>query len=290
MKKLIFSTLASTAAYVAVSVATVLTVSVVLTPKAWAQYAAGLSPTNVGMPTTNLVAVGQGIAAPNVTSLVNMGYGYLGAENPAGVMYQQELRLSVEYAKDGSSDTGFEAGDSNDNFGIAAGAHDPTCSGCYSTTAGILGASVDDMMDIGLRYSVSNKVPTYGAGLIFNPNGENRLGVDAEYVDPSGSTTQTLNYGAGYAYVDNDNTVSLESSFQQTQGTGGSTNKVDKVSLGYERREGSLEASMTYEDDVNASPSADDFYMGAGFSGDTLHLSVYSNYDLNMMVVLSAFF
>src|SRR5512135_2240588 len=90
------------------------------------------------MPQQYLVATGQGIAVPNVSSLINLGRGFLAVENPAGVMYQGGFRGSAEAIKDGTTNTGFEAGYSGRSYGIAAG---NLSTGNGNQVAGDLGAA-----------------------------------------------------------------------------------------------------------------------------------------------------
>ncbi|MGZ3721383.1 MAG: hypothetical protein ACXVA9_00550, partial [Bdellovibrionales bacterium] len=102
----------------------------------------------------NRLAVGQGIASPNVTSLVNFGRGFT-VENPAGVMYQDGFRVSLQAARKVDTDIGYEGGYSGKDYGMAVGMMQPGCAGCKSTTAGILGANLGKNVALGLRYQTA---------------------------------------------------------------------------------------------------------------------------------------
>ncbi|HEX4923235.1 MAG TPA: hypothetical protein VFV50_04085, partial [Bdellovibrionales bacterium] len=81
------------------------------------------TPASAVAPDEHRLATGQGIAAPSVSNLVNVSRGYT-SENPAGVIYQQGFRASLQASKNGDSDLGLEAGYSNDSLGFAAGTFD----------------------------------------------------------------------------------------------------------------------------------------------------------------------
>ena len=249
---------------------------------------------NAIAPLENRLATGQGVAAPSMDTLVNLSRGFT-SENAAGVMYQDGFRVVAQYAKNGVSDTGFEAGYSGKTFGIAAGMFKPGCDDCKATNSGILGANVTKDIAIGARYSVVDKTPTMGLGLLFNTLGTHRVGINGEQTNPEGELNNTTSYGAGYAYVSKENTIALEVSKRKYENTATeeASGKIMIGSLSYQRRVGDLAASLSYErrmDDDAVEDNPDTFWMGAGFNSNAIHLGVYVAYHLEMLAVLSGFF
>lgn len=233
-----------------------------------------------GLP-ENLVAVGQGVASPSTTSLVNIGRGLVGFENPGGLMYTKGFRVAVEATKDpAGSNTGFEGSYAGANYGLAVG-NWKSCTDCVAATALILGGAFK-YANVGLRYQKIDTTPTYGLGVVFNAAGKHRFGIHVEDEVPVVQDNSVLKTGVGYSYVGNDDTINIEMTQSKTQ-----TTSTTKNSIGYKRKVSSLEVSMTYE---MGEGGADLFWMGAGFKGQTFHLAIYSAYNTQMLAVLSAFF
>jgi hypothetical protein len=234
------------------------------------------------MPENNLTAIGQGVASPSTTSLVNIGRGLVGVENPAGLMYISGFRLSAEVAKDTVSGSGFEGSYSSKNYGLALGTYNPGCDGCIAHNAAILGAAFK-YANVGLRYQLVDKIPTYGLGLIFNPTGKHRFGAHVEDENPDVKDSSIMKTGFGYSYVDNEDTINIDVTQSKTSTTSTSMN-----SIGYKKKVSYLEVSMTYE--MGSAGGTDKFWMGAGFKGRTFNLAIYSQYASQLLLVLSAFF
>jgi hypothetical protein len=240
-------------------------------------------------PEENRLATGQGIAAPNVGTLVNLSRGFT-VENPAGVMYQDGFRASAQMAKNLDTDTGVEGGYSGKEYGFAAGMFKPGCSGCKPTTAGILGMNFAKSAALGLRYQTSNNIPTYSAGVLFNPSGTHRFGVNVDYMLPPSPAYSTTSVGAGYAYVSKSWTIALEASKQQFQDPTATTGKIVTASLGVQKRVDSLMASLAYESRMNDTNKPTDLmWIGAGFDSTDWNLAFYVNYRQEMMAVLSGY-
>lgn len=231
----------------------------------------------------DLLAVGQGVASPSTTSLVNVGRGLVGFENPSGLMYTKGFRVAVEATKDPASgtSTGFEGSYAGPNYGLAVGNYKSACDGCVANTAFILGAAFK-YADIGLRYQKTDTTPTYGLGFLFNAAGKHRFGLHVEDEIPVAPNTSTLKTGVGYSYVNNDDTINVEMTQSKTQ-----TTSTTKNSIGYKKKVSNVDISMTYE---MGEGGQDLFWMGVGFRGQTFHLAIYSAYNTQLMAVLSAFF
>jgi hypothetical protein len=238
----------------------------------------------------NRLSTGQGIAVPSMGNLVNLSRGYT-SENAAGVMYQDGLRVSLQYAKNGVSDTGLELGYSGDTLGIAVGTWRRGCTNCEAENAVVVGAALGKSVALGLRYEAVTNLPTYGVGLIFGTDGTHRFGLNADVNDPTGSNNNTTNYGAGYGYVTKEHTIALELSKQDYEDPAATDPTVSLLSVSFQKRVGVLSASMSYEKLLNdPSDNNDDFWMGAGFNSTNWHLAIYADYHSEMMAVLSGYY
>ncbi len=234
----------------------------------------------------NLIAIGQGVSSPNVTSLINLSRGYA-PENPAGVMYQGGFRGSLQYIKNGDTDLGFEAGYSGKEWGMAAGLLQPGCDGCEDVAAGALGFSMGEKIWVGLRYEDEQ---TYAAGFLFNPEGKHRLGLVGEMIDLEGPNNNRNNYGIGYSYVNKKNTFAVDYSLIEYENPN-TVNEITILSPSFSHREGPMQVSLGYEiRQGDPNENNDRFWMGAGFGGRKWHFSAYAAYSREVMLTLSGFY
>jgi hypothetical protein len=241
-------------------------------------------------PEESRLATGLGIAAPDVSSIVNFTTGYT-TENPAGVLFQEEYRASLQLVREGGiNDVGVEAGAAGKTFGIALGLLQPGCNACLSTMGVMLGAAVTKDFNVGASYQTSNSIATYGGGILYNPTGTHRLGVVADYYNPPTPNTQITTYSGGYAYVTKSSTIAVELAGQKNDADP-IASKLNLLSLGFQKRVESLQLSVNYQRTLNstAAVTPEFFWLGGGFNGETWHLGVYSNMHKQFMAVLSAF-
>jgi len=233
---------------------------------------------------------GQGIGVPGLDSIVNLSKGYT-FQNPAGVMYQHGLRGTLQYAKNGVSDTGVEAGYSSDTLGIAAGVWKPGCTNCESENGAIAGASLSKFVALGLRYRKVAQTPLYGVGFLFNTDGEHRLGLNAEMTDPEGSSNNTTAYAAGYGFVTKEHSIAIDISKLEYEDPNTPDPTIQLLSVSFQKRSGPLSASLCYEKRLNdTADNNDDFWMGAGFNSTNWHLGIYAEYRQEVMAVLSGYY
>jgi hypothetical protein len=233
------------------------------------------------------LATGQGIVAPSLGSLYLYSRGYTG-ENPAGLMLENGIGVSLMNSKDTVSNTGYEALYANESWGLGFGSYLRGCVDCEADSTMGLGFGIGSNAAIGVRRTVYADVPTIGLGLMYGTKGPHQLGLVYDMVDPAGSNNNTSNIGFGYAYVTKDQTIALESSEQKFENTA-TVNDIKIVSLSYQKRQGSLSASMTYELRQNdPAENKDEFWMGVGFNSANWHLGVYAEYHQEMTLILSA--
>lgn len=238
----------------------------------------------------NLIAIGQGVSSPTLTSTVNFTSGYT-AESPLGTLYQNGARVTGEYDRNDSSDAvGGEIGYGAATWGIAAGYRKPNCNGCDGTGAADLGLDVSNI-GVGIRFAKD----LYSVAVLFNPQGMHRFGLMAE-LNQSASNSKVNAYGVGYSYVASQFTATIDASTRTFQNsaiddkriliTPGLMFRADIVQL-------TLNDKITLNHDKsNASQTGNDneLWFGVGFGGEKLHIALYSHYFNDFAVAGSIFF
>ncbi len=250
---------------------------------------------------TNLIAVGQGVSSPTLTSTVNFSTGYT-HENPIGVVYQNSWRITAEADHDtddsnssgnGNDGYGAEVGYGNGTAGLAAGYYTRDCDNCDGRLAASGGVVVGDAVGVGLRFEED----LYTAGLLFNPQGMHRFGLIFEMNDSNGSGNELKSYGAGYSYVATDWTFSIDASKNDYENQATYSDRV-MVTPGVMVRASFLQLSLNDNIVLNnrsSSTSNEDetdhnFWAGVGIGGEQIHLAVYANYENDVSAALSFFF
>ena len=238
----------------------------------------------------NLIAVGQGISSPTLTSTVNFSSGYT-AESPLGTLYQNGARVTGEYDRNDSSDAvGGEIGYGAASWGIAGGYRKPSCNGCEGSGAGALGLDIADI-GVGIRFGKD----LYSAAALFNPHGMHRFGLMAE-LNQSSSNSKVTAYGAGYSFVGKQITATVDASTRTYEDstindkrilvTPGLMFRADIVQL-------TLNDRITLNRDKNNTlqdGKDNELWFGIGFGGEKLHIALYSHYFNDFAVAGSIFF
>ncbi|MBC7754045.1 MAG: hypothetical protein H7Z71_07390 [Moraxellaceae bacterium] len=258
---------------------------------------------------TNLIAIGQGISSPTLTSTVNFSTGYT-HESPVGVVYQNSWRLSAEYDQDNNADSnnnngktgyGAELGYGTGAAGIAAGYYTRNCTGCEGRWAGSAAAVVADI-GVGLRYQKDS----YTAAALFNPNGTHRVGLIAEFSsDDDNDETNNNNgighsvktYGLGYSYVGSQWTFTVDASQRNYENPTKYSIRL-LLSPGLMVRADFLQLSLTDEITLNnretSTSNVDDthheLWFGVGVGDKAWHFAGYAKYVNDMALVGSLFF
>ena len=239
----------------------------------------------------NLIAIGQGISSPTLTSTINFTSGYT-SESPLGTLYQNGARVTGEYDRNDSSDAvGAEIGYGKGTWGIAAGYRKPNCTNCDGSGAGALGVDVGNI-GVGIRFGKD----LYAAALLFNPQGKHRFGLMGELNQSSNSAQKLSAYGAGYSYVASQVTFTIDASSRQFDDktiddkrvlvTPGVMVRADIVQL-------TLNDKITLNHDKNNAAqtgSDNELWFGIGIGGDRAHLAVYSHYFDDLAIAGSFFF
>lgn len=257
----------------------------------------------------NLIAIGQGISSPTLTSTVNFSTGYT-HESPVGVVYQNSWRLTGEYDQNnddnnnnnGGSGYGAEFGYGSGTAGIAAGYYTRNCSGCDGRFAGSAAVVVSNV-GVGLRYEKD----LYTASVLINAHGTHRFGLIAEISgDDDNDDTNNNNgiandlktYGLGYSYVGNDWTFTIDASKRDYENPNTYEDRI-MLSPGVMVRAGFIQLSLTDEiilhNRENSTSSDDDthhelwFGLGVG-EGKDWHFAAYGNYVNDISLAGSLFF
>jgi hypothetical protein len=227
---------------------------------------------------TNLIAVGQGISSPTMTSTVNFSSGYT-AESPIGTIYQNGGRVTGEYDRNSSSDAiGAEVGYGAASWGIAGGYRKPNCNGCDGNGAGALGIDLGPLA-VGFRFGKD----LYSAAALVNPQGMHRFGLMAE-LNQSTSNAKVTAYGAGYSYVGQKVTFTIDGSTKTYEDSTVNDKRI-LVTPGFMFRADSFQFTVNdritlNRDKSNAAQNGDDneIWFGGGIGGDKFHLALYSHY------------
>lgn len=238
---------------------------------------------------TNLLGVGQGISSPTMTSTVNFSKGFT-SENPVGVIYQEKIRLTAQGDTGDNRNDGLggELGIGNGQFGAAIGYYNRDCEGCNDNIAGAIGISFG-MVGMGLR--VGEDITS--AGVLINPKGKHRFGVMADLRDPDGENNKVTSLGAGYSYVEQQLTFSLDASKLDYQNNMINSDAI-WVTPGVSMRFNMVSISLSYDFYVNKEDGStydNDLWMGIGFGkADQWHVALYSDYTNEWSAAASFFF
>jgi hypothetical protein len=244
----------------------------------------------------HMIPVGQGISSPTITSTVNYSNGFT-QENPAGVAYQNSIRLSGhfdfgDHDDDSSTDDidgfGGEFGVGNGQYGFALGYYERDCDTCEEEVAGALGAFFGGF-GIGLRFEEE----LYSAGIFLNPTGQHRLGAVVDLNDPDGEDNNITSYGVGYAFVHQGFTFSLDASKRDYE-TPTTNEDMIMVSPGLMVRIDKFALSVTHDSYIEEDEGAeveDNTWWGFGYGSDQdWSIGFYHDYVNEWTVVGSLYF
>jgi hypothetical protein len=258
-----------------------------------------------GSSQANLIAIGQGISSPSLTSTVNFSTGYT-HESPVGVIYQNSWRLSGQYDQDnddnsnGRAGHGAELGYGSGTAGIAAGYYTRNCDSCEGRFAGSAAVALG-RVGLGLRYQDD----LYTAAVLLNPNDTHRFGFIAELsgdddnddTNDIGIDNDLKTFGLGYSYVASQWTFTVDVSKRDYQ----NETKYDSrilLSPGLMVQSDFLQLSVTDEITLNNREngmSSDDethheFWFGVGVGDKAWHFAGYGNYVNDLALSGSWFF
>ncbi|XGC79973.1 hypothetical protein ACES2L_11600 [Bdellovibrio bacteriovorus] len=236
---------------------------------------------------SNTLAVGQGIAAPAVTSPINYSNGFT-HENPAVAATLSGGQLSLEYdtGKDNDennqSGLGVELGYGNGNAGAMAGYYKRDCEGCEGRAGGILGVGTSSFA-FGIGYREEN---SYSAGLLFNQSGSHRFGITADFEDVEAEGQDLRTMGVGYAYQGNSFTFVVDASKRDDE-AGGTNNDVVLVTPGLLVDVDKIAVSISYDMYLNDESEVyeDDVWFGVAIKGSLGQLIIYHDYVNNWALV-----
>jgi len=243
----------------------------------------------------NLLSISQGISSPSITSTVNYSNGFT-KENPVGVAYQDSARLSLQYDSGdndvGETNDGYggEFGMGNGILGLAVGYYTRNCDGCDGDTAGSLGVILG-----GLGLGVRVMEERYTAGLLVGANGKHRFGLVGDLRDPDGDDNNITSYGAGYSYVENKYTLTVDASKLDYEDKAIEDDLI-LLTPGIAIRFGMVALSASYDMRINEDDDANDsddndLWWGVGIGeGKTWHLAIYGDYVNEWSLSGSLFF
>lgn len=235
----------------------------------------------------NLIAIGQGVSYPTLTSNVWLSNG-LTHENSVGAMYQNGMKITAEYVDldpSGSIVAG-EIGFGKGDIGAAIGAAKNDCSGCETQVGATVGFGFSS---VGLGVGYHDEAVS--VGFILNPSDTHRFGVTAD--SSSKDTNKYSAFGAGYSFVGSEFTFTVDASKRNTDGASESANKIIYLTPGVMFKGNSFQVSVNYDMDLNDDNDTHDseFWLGVGFAPtNNLNLAIYSKYVGEWSVAASFFF
>ena len=245
----------------------------------------------------NLIAIGQGISSPTYTSTVNFSSGYT-HESPVGTIYQHSWRVTGEYDthndknNGGPAGYGGELGYGTGTAGAALGYYTRDCDNCKGRFAGSAAAALSTV-GVGLRYEEN----LYTGSLLFNPMGNHRFGLIAEFNNGNTDGNSIKSYGAGYSYVASQWTFTVDASKHEYENKSTYGDRV-LVTPGLMVRADFLQLSLNdkitlHNRETSTSGDNDtrqDLWFGIGVGGAAWHLVGYVNYVNDYALALSFFF
>lgn len=231
----------------------------------------------------NTILLGQGISSPAVNTPVNYANGYTHQNSAvAASLHGAELTAEYQTTKDASSNTvnyyGGEFGVGNGKAGLIAGYYKQDCNGCDGAFGGIAGVNFNKLA-VGLGY---HEKETYTAGFLFNPMGQNKIGLtfDMYNKDSAGNTIKLSTYGAGYTFDAKNWAFAVDASKRDGDNLSQDEKDVIKVTPGLMLHAGFLSVTVDYDLHVNNKNNVaqDQFWGGVGIGNERLQLAVYNKY------------
>ena len=235
---------------------------------------------------TQSLAISQGVSSPTTTSTINFSNGFT-SENPVGVAYQTNFRLTAQAASGNGSDSfGAELGIGTGKYGFALGYYDNNCTDCSvsGALAGVFGG-----VGVGLRFE--EDIST--VGLIFGANDTNRIGLVVGIFDPTGNDNNITSLGLGYSYVGGEVTFSIDASkriFEDKAITDDTSLVTPGVAVAINR----ISISLSYDILVNepaGTTTTNDLWVGVGVDGGSdWNMAFYSDYVSDFAFAGSLYF
>lgn len=260
------------------SILSVLVLTLATSP-VWAQRGGNTNP--------SMLAVGQGISSPALSSPVNYSNGFT-TENAAVASQLASPMLSLEYDtgdNNGSDVSGFggELGIGNGQMGLIVGTYKRDCDNCENRTGAIAGFNFG-AASIGVGYREDNQ---YSVGALFGVGGPHRVGLTADMTSGSGNDPDLTTYGVGYSYLGNQWIFAVDASKRDLE-NGGSANDILMITPGLLVQANDwLGLSVSYDLYTNDENDVfdDQLWVGLGLGRDRFNLAIYHDYVNEWSVV-----
>ena len=241
----------------------------------------------------NLMAVGQGISSPSITSNLIISNGFT-SENPTGIAYQNAFRFTGEFDTGDNNSTndgmGVEVGIGNGEIGMALGFYQiDDCDTCDEQVYGGFGILLGDFIGFG----ASGQEELYNAGVIFNPKGSFRFGIMASHFNLEGDDNNFTSFGAGFSYFANSWNFTLDASKRDFENDSDSGDII-KITPGLKMNVDFIHFSVNIDNYINEPEGTaeidDDLWFGIGFGhGEPFNLNIYHDFYNEWAIVGSLF-
>lgn len=232
-------------------------------------------------PHKNLLAVGQGVSSPAVTSGTLISNGFA-RENPVSAAFVNNYRGGVTADLGDNFGLGADFGWGDATYGVSLGYRLPSCEGCNGFPRGQVAANWGGL---GMGLGLANGL--YTLGLLFNGRGKNRVGILAE-IDNGTFFQGRTTLGLGYSYVNHSLTATIDGSYVNYEGLGSSFKLTPGVSLRIRQIAVSFNYDLFLED---FEQRGDQGWFGVGYTyKDQCHLALYFNYVNSWTLAANYFF
>ena len=130
----------------------------------------------------------------------------------------------------------------------------------------------------------------YGLVLLLNSHGSHRVGLMTELDETGGDGNKITAYGAGYSYVGQSITLTLDASQRDYENAGNTDQLLVTPGIGL-RVVNTIQLSVNdrilFEDGKKID---EDLWFGVGGGGESWHLAGYSDYVNDLALIFSVFF
>lgn len=236
-----------------------------------------------------LLAVGQGVSVPTITSAINEAHGYT-YNNTAVARYYNGAQLSLEYDKnEHDAAYGAEFGVGNGQVGLGVGYKKPDCDNCDGRFGSIAGFGLGNDFSLGLGY---HEKKNYSVGSLIKLGSAVQLGITIDYQDNGDSKLNTYSYGLGLAYVSDNVKFALDAS-KRTDGDSSTDDGPTMLTPGIMLDAGWVRLAVSYDtylEDKNNTYD-DKTWFGVGFGQyDKWSFNIYKDYTADYSGVLTFWF
>lgn len=236
-----------------------------------------------------MLAVGQGISMPTITTPVNWGRGFT-YNNAAVARFYDGAVFTVEYDQNESAKGyGAELGVGTGNVGLSVGYYKNDCDSCEGRASAIAGFGVGGSASVGIGY---REEKTYSTGAIIKAGSSGQFGFVVDFRDNEDKNLKTYSYGLGYSYSSSNFKFAIDAS-KQEDGDSTTDNSLIMLTPGLMVDAGFVRLGVSFDTFLNDKANAheDKAWFGVGFGNSSKwNLNLYKDYSSEYSAALSFWF